>query len=114
MLEIIKFKSILKKNKNVFKDIISDMTIKSLKGNNIILVDSKGNEIISEINDSNIIFRFDDKKNVIVNLPQDDKNECVKVVEVVKDERDNGCVIEVIEKNYDFSVESTGFNSVLK
>lgn len=106
MLEIIKFKSILKKNKNVFKDIISDMTIKSLKGNNIILVDSKGNEIISEINDSNIIFRFDDKKNVIVNLPQDDKNECVKVVEVVKDERDNGCVIEVIEKNYDFSVES--------
>ena len=60
MLEIIKFKSILKKNKNVFKDIISDMTIKSLKGNNIILVDSKGNEIISEINDSNIIFRFDD------------------------------------------------------
>lgn len=106
MLEIIKFKSILKKNKNVFKDIINDMTIKSLKGNNIIFVDSKGNEIISEINDSNIIFRFDDKKNVIVNLPQDDKNECVKVVEVVKEERDNGCVIEVIEKNYDFSVES--------
>ena len=59
MLEIIKFKSILKKNKNVFKDIINDMTIKSLKGNNIIFVDSKGNEIISEINDSNIIFRFD-------------------------------------------------------
>ena len=106
MLEVIKFKSILKKNKNVFKDIINDMTIKSLKGNNIIFVDSKGNEIISEINDSNIIFRFDDKKNVIVNLPQDDKNECVKVVEVVKNERDNGCVIEVIEKNYDFTIES--------
>lgn len=98
MLEVIKFKSILKKNKNVFKDIINDMTIKSLKGNNIIFIDSKGNEIISEFNDSNIIFRFDDKKNVNVNLPQDDKNECVKVVEVVKDERDNGCVIEVIEK----------------
>ena len=47
MLEIIKFKSILKKNKNVFKDIINDMTIKSLKGNNIIFVDSKGNEIIT-------------------------------------------------------------------
>lgn len=106
MLEVIKFKSILKKNKNVFKDIINDMTIKSLKGNNIIFIDSKGNEIISEINDSNIIFRFDDKKNVIVNLPQDDKNECVKVVEVVKEERDNGCVIEVIEKNYDFTIES--------
>ena len=106
MLEVIKFKSILKKNKNVFKDIINDMTIKSLKGNNIIFIDSKGNEIISEINDSNIIFRFDDKKNVIVNLPQDDKNECVKVVEVVKEERDNGYVIEVIEKNYDFTIES--------
>ena len=40
MLEVIKFKSILKKNKNVFKDIINDMTIKSLKGNNIIPKDT--------------------------------------------------------------------------
>lgn len=61
MFEIIKFKSILKKNKNVFADIINDMTIKTLRDNTITFVDFKGNEIIAEIDDSNILFRFDDK-----------------------------------------------------
>lgn len=106
MFEIIKFKSILKNNKNVFADIINDMTIKTLRDNTITFVDYKGNETIAVIDNSNILFRFDDKKSTVVNLPQDDKNECVKVVEVVKEERDNGCVIEVIEKNYDFTIES--------
>lgn len=106
MFEIIKFKSILKKNKNVFADIINDMTIKTLKDNTITFVDFKGNEIIAEINDSNILFRFDEKKSTIVNLLQDDNNEYVKVIDVVKEERDNGCVIEVIEKYYYFTRES--------
>lgn len=61
MFEIIKFKSILKKNKNVFADIINDMTVKTLRDNTITFVDFKGNEIIAEIDDSNILFRFDDK-----------------------------------------------------
>ena len=59
MIEITKLKSMLKNNKNIFKDIINDMTIKSLRGNNIIFNDSKGNEITAEINGSDIIFRFD-------------------------------------------------------
>lgn len=41
MFEIIKFKSILKKNKNVFANIINDMTIKTLKDNIITFVDFK-------------------------------------------------------------------------
>jgi len=105
MFEIIKFKSILKKNKNVFADIINDMTIKTLRDNTIIFVDFKGNEIIAEIDDNNILFRFDDKKSTIVNLPHDD-NEYVKVIDAIKEERDNGCIIEVIEKYYDFTRES--------
>ena len=52
MFEIIKFKSMLKKNKNVFADIINEMTIKTLKDNTIIFVDFKGNEVIAEIDDS--------------------------------------------------------------
>ena len=106
MFEIIKFKSMLKKNKNVFADIINEMTIKTLKDNTIIFVDFKGNEVIAEIDDSNILFRFDDKKSTVVNLPQDDNNEYVKVIDVIKEERDNGCIIEVIEKYYDFTIES--------
>ena len=106
MFEIIKFKSMLKKNKNVFADIINEMTIKTLKDNTIIFVDFKGNEVIAEIDDSNILFRFDDKKSTVVNLPQDDNNEYVKVIDVIKEERDNGCIIEVIEKYYDFTRES--------
>ena len=105
MFEIIKFKSILKKNKNVFADIINDMTIKTLRDNTITFVDFKGNEIIAEFDDSNILFRFDDKKSTVVNLPQDN-NEYVKVIDVIKEERDNGCIVEVIEKNYDFTIES--------
>ena len=106
MFEIIKFKSILKKNKNVFADIINDMTIKTLRDNTITFVDFKGNEIIAVIDDSNILFNFDDKKSTVVNLPQDDNNEYVKVIDVIKEERDNGCIIEVIEKYYDFTRES--------
>ena len=106
MFEIIKFKSILKKNKNVFADIINDMTIKTLRDNTITFVDFKGNEIIAVIDDSNILFNFDDKKSTVVNLPQDDNNEYVKVIDVIKEERDNGCIIEVIEKYYDFTIES--------
>ena len=106
MIEITKLKSMLKNNKNVFKDIINDMTIKSLRGNNIIFSDSKGNEITAEVNGSDIIFRFNDKRNVAVNLFHNDKNKCVKVIEIVKEVRDSGCVIEVIEKKYDFSIES--------
>ena len=106
MFEIIKFKSMLKKNKNVFADIINEMTIKTLKDNTIIFVDFKGNEVIAEIDDSNILFRFDDKKSTVVNLPQDDNNEDVKAIDVIKEERDNGCIIEVIEKYYDFTRES--------
>lgn len=106
MFEIIKFKSILKKNKNVFADIISDMTIKTLRDNTITFVDFKGNEIIAVIDDSNILFKFDDKKSTVVNLPQDGNNEYVKVTDVIKEERDNGCIIEVIEKYYDFTKES--------
>ena len=106
MIEITKLKSMLKDNKNVFKDIINDMTIKSLRGNNIIFSDSKGNEITAEINGSDIIFRFDDKRDVVVNLFQGDRNKSVKVIEIVKEVRDSGCVIEVIEKKYDFSIES--------
>lgn len=106
MFEIIKFKSMLKKNKNVFADIINEMTIKTLKDNTIIFVDFKGNEVIAEIDDSNILFRFDDKKSTVVNLPQDDNNEYVKAIDVIKEERDNGCIIEVIEKYYDFTRES--------
>ena len=106
MFEIIKFKSILKNNKNVFADIINDMTIKTLKDNTITFVDFKGNEIIADIADSNILFRFEDKKSTVVNLPQDDNNEYVKVTDEIKEERDNGCIIEVIEKYYDFTRES--------
>ncbi len=106
MIEITKLKSMLKDNKNVFKDIINDMTIKSLRGNNIIFSDSKGNEITAEINGSDIIFRFDDKRDVVVNLFQGDRNKSVKIIEIVKEVRDSGCVIEVIEKKYDFSIES--------
>ena len=106
MIEITKLKSMLKNNKNIFKDIINDMTIKSLRGNNIIFNDSKENEITAEINGSDIIFRFDDKRDVVVNLFLDDKNKYVKVIEIVKETRDSGCVIEVIEKKYDFSIES--------
>lgn len=106
MFEIIKFKSILKKNKNVFADIINDMTIKTLRDNTITFVDFKGNEIIAVIDDSNILFNFDDKKSTVVNLPQDDNTEYVKVIDVIKEERDNGCIIEVIEKYYDFTRES--------
>ena len=105
MFEIIKFKSILKKNKNVFADIINDMTIKTLRDNTITFVDYKGNETIAVIDNSNILFRFDDKKSTVVNLPQDN-NEYVKVIDVIKEERDNGCIVEVIEKNYDFTIES--------
>ena len=54
MFEIIKFKSMLKKNKNVFADIINEMTIKTLKDNTIVFVDFKGNEVIAEIDDSNM------------------------------------------------------------
>lgn len=106
MLEISKLNSILKKNKNVFADIINDMTIKTLRDNTITFVDFKGNEIIAEIDDSNILFRFDDKKITIVNLLQDDNDEYVKVIDVIKEERDNGCIIEVVEKCYDFTLES--------
>lgn len=102
MFEIIKFKSILIKNKNVFADIINDMTIKTLRDDTITFVDFKWNEIIAMIDDSNILFKFDDKKSIVVNLPQDDNNEYVKVIDVRKEERDNGCIIEVIEKYYDF------------
>lgn len=106
MFEIIKFKSILKNNKNVFADIINDMTIKTLRDNTITFVDYKENETIAVIDNSNILFRFDDKKSTVVNLPQDDNNEYVKVIDVIKEERDNGCIIEVIEKYYDFTIES--------
>ena len=106
MFEIIKFKSILKNNKNVFADIINDMTIKTLRDNTITFVDYKGNETIAVIDNSNILFRFDDKKSTVVNLPQDDNNEYVKVIDVRKEERDNCCIIEVIEKYYDFTIES--------
>ena len=106
MFEIIKFKSILKNNKNVFADIINDMTIKTLRDNTITFVDYKGNETIAVIDNSNILFRFDDKKSTVVNLPQDDNNEYVNVIDVIKEERDNGCIIEVIEKYYDFTIES--------
>lgn len=106
MIELIKFKSMLKKNKNVFADIINDMKIKTLKDNTITFVDFKGNEIIAEIKDNNMLFRFDDKKSTIVNLPQDDSSERVKAVDVVKEKRDNGCIIEVIEKYYDFAKDS--------
>lgn len=61
MFEIIKFKSILKDNKNVFADIINDTTIKTLRNNTITFIDFKENEIIAEIDNSNILFRFDDK-----------------------------------------------------
>ena len=106
MIELIKFKSMLKKNKNVFADIINDMKIKTLKDNTITFVDFKGNEIIAEIKYNNILFKFDDKKSTIVTLLQDDSSECVKAVDVVKEKRDNGCIIEVIEKYYDFAKDS--------
>ncbi len=41
MFEIIKFKIILKNNKNVFADIINDMTIKKLRDNTITFGDYK-------------------------------------------------------------------------
>ena len=47
MNELIKFKLMIKNNKNVFNDIINDMTIKSLKDNTIIFIDSKGNETVA-------------------------------------------------------------------
>ena len=106
MNELIKFKLMIKNNKNVFNDIMNDMTIKSLKDNTIIFIDSKGNETVAEIKDKNIIFNFDENKSIIVNLSQDDKNEYVKIIDVIKEERDNGCIIEVIEKYYDFTRES--------
>ena len=82
MIELIKFKSMLKNNKNVFADIINDMKIKTLKDNTITFVDFKGNEIIAEIKDNSMLFKFDDKKSTIVNLPQDDSSECVKEITV--------------------------------
>ena len=106
MFEITKFRAILKKNKNVFADIINNMNIKALKNNTITFVDHNGNEILAVINDDNIIFNFGDKKSTVVNLPQEDNNGCVKVIDVIKEKRDNGCIIEVIEKNYDFTKES--------
>lgn len=68
MNELIKFKLMIKNNKNVFNDIINDMTIKLLKDNTIIFIDSKGNETVAEIKDKNIIFNFDENKSIIVNL----------------------------------------------
>lgn len=65
MIEINKLKSMIKNNKNVFKDNINDMTIKSSSGNNIIFSDFKGNEITAEINGSDIISRFDDKNKYV-------------------------------------------------
>lgn len=106
MIDLIKFKSMLKKNKNVFADIINDMNIKTLKDNTITFVDFKGNKIIAEIKYNNILFKFDEKKSTIVTLPQDNSSERVKVVDVIKEKRDNGCIIEVIEKYYDFTKDS--------
>ena len=107
MIEIIKFKLLLRKYKNIFSDILNDMILTEFKQNNIIFIDSNGNKMVCQINDSNIIFKMDTKRKIRVILPDKDAKGELKVVDIIKEERPNGCIIEEIEKYYDYTIKSS-------
>lgn len=107
MLELVKFKLLLKKYKNVFSDILNNMSIESINGNVINFVDEKGNKIFAEMNDNDIIFKKNDKEYIKVIIPKKDENGDIKVIDIIKEERPNGCIIEVIDKYYGFTRDSS-------
>lgn len=107
MLELVKFKLLTKKYKNVFSDILNNMSIESINGNIIDFIDEKGNKMFVEMNDNNIIFKKNDKKYIKVIIPKNDKNDDIKVIDITKEKRPNGCIIEVIDKYYGYTRESS-------
>jgi hypothetical protein len=105
MLDLIKFKLLLKKYKNVFSDILGNMSIKESNDNIITFIDNDNNEMIAQMNNHDIIFEIVDKRHIIVNLPEK-YDYSVKVIDTIKEKKSKGCIIEKIEKNYDYTKES--------
>lgn len=106
MLNLIKFKLLLKKYKNVFSDILGDMNIKDSSENKITFTNPKGNELVATINETEIIFIENDKRYIKVIMPNKDEDNDIKVIDIKKEERPNGCIIEVIDRYYGFTRES--------
>lgn len=104
MLELMKFKWLLIKYKTIFADVLEDFTLEKVEGKQIILQDKNKNEFRigltgdyvncyykDEITERKITFKLLDKKDDLSNI---------KVVEIKKENRPNGCIIEEITRTF--------------
>lgn len=106
MFALIKFQNILKKYKNIFGDILEDYRFTKVEGEYIIFQNK--NENIMRIGLTGNYVNCCSKEEIIerkitFKLPTKEDNSDIKVLEIQKETRPNGCIIEEISRMYGFS-----------
>lgn len=109
MLELKKIKLLLKQHKDVFKDILGNVLVEKIKNNEIFFRDTQGKRVIATITNNNLKFTFNyDNEAItkIINIEladlKDEKTD-LKVVEIIKEKRPYGSIIEKNIKIYGLS-----------
>lgn len=110
MLEIIKFKKLLKQYESIFSSILKEMSFEKVEDNKIIFKDKFNKEMKITISDDVIHFEYTSDaigKYIIFTLPDKaEKFSDIKVNEIIKESRPKGCIIEKVQRVYGYSKAS--------
>lgn len=110
MSDLTKFKLLIKKYKTIFSDILGDMQLEKVENNEIVFKNKKGEYMTTTVMGRYI--NFDYKSNWLerrINFRIPDKGDDdsdIKVLETIRENRPNGCIIEQVERMYGFSIFS--------
>lgn len=99
----------------VFHDILGKVSLKSIGDNNIIFSNEGKEMIVGKVIGNSVHFCYTNgtiDKYIFLKLPSYDK-ENINVLEIIKENRDKGCVIEKIDKKYNYSIYSNNKRTLL-
>ncbi len=106
MNKVVNFDILIEKYKNVFVDILGDMELTKIE-NGVYVFEDDFNQMTAKVNGDFINFRYKDddiEKAIVLKLPdENDKNSSVALTEIVKEKRQNGCIIDRIVRLYGYS-----------
>lgn len=107
MLKLVRFKLLLNKYKTIFSDILGDMHLEKMENDRIIFKNRNNQYMTAVIKWPYIGFYYRNdeiERHINFKVPEKcDSMGDIKVLETIKEIRNNGCIIEKIERIYGFS-----------
>ena len=106
MNKVVNFDILMEKYRNVFIDILGDMELNKIE-NGVYFFEDDSNQMTAKVNGDFINFRYKDddiEKAIVLKLPdENDKNSSVALTEIIKEKRQNVCIIDRIVRLYGYS-----------